>query len=181
LIPTVHSRTPELKSLQICDFSYIGIHRVCCAVSVKEEEIPVTGLSIEDFAITETLVDEYGNVLSKAKIAPDRIEDQYGGIGFWERSVSSSKIDLVFLIDKTGSMTSQIESIKSELKEFVNRLEADACDFRAVVLQFEASSLEEPGKNHRTIHFMELWKDTNFFSLSRKSKRRRMAHKHFEL
>jgi hypothetical protein len=126
-------------------------------------------------------VDEYGNVLSKAKIAPDRIEDQYGGIGFWERSVSSSKIDLLFLIDKTGSMTSQIQSIKSELKEFVNRLEADACDFRAVVLQFEASSLEEPGKNHRTIHFMELWKDTNFFSLSRKSKRRRMAHKHFEL
>ncbi|MFA6976687.1 MAG: VWA domain-containing protein, partial [Mesotoga sp.] len=120
LITTVHSRTLELKSWQIWDFSYNGIHEVCCAVSVKDGEIPVTGLSIEDFTITETLVDEYGNVLSKAEIAPEQREDQFGGIGFWERSVSSSKIDLVFLIDATGSMADQIESIKSELKEFVN-------------------------------------------------------------
>jgi len=146
LITTVYSRTLELKSWQIWDFSYNGIHEVCCAVSVKDGEIPVTGLSIEDFTITETLVDEYGNVLSKAEIAPEQREDQFGGIGFWERSVSSSKIDLVFLIDATGSMADQIESIKSELKEFVNRLEEDASDFRVAVLRFEASSLEEPGR-----------------------------------
>ncbi|AFK06622.1 von Willebrand factor type A-like protein [Mesotoga prima MesG1.Ag.4.2] len=146
LITTVYSKTLELKSWQIWDFSYNGIHGVCCAVSVKNGEIPVTGLSFEDFTITETLVDEYGNVLSKAEIAPEQREDQFGGIGFWERSVSSSKIDLVFLIDKTGSMADQIESIKSELKEFVNRLEADACDFRVAVLLFEAALLEEPGR-----------------------------------
>ena len=146
LTPTAYSRTLEFKSWQIWDFSYNGIHQVCCSVSAKDGDVPVTGLSIEDFAITETLVDEFGNVLSKAEIAPYQREDQFGGIGFWERSVSSSKIDLVFLIDKTGSMAGQIESIKSELKEFVNRLEDDSCDFRVAVLLFEASSLEEPGR-----------------------------------
>jgi len=72
LTPTAYSRTLELKSWQIWDFSYNGIHEVCCAVSVKDGEIPVTGLSIEDFTITETLVDEYGMSCQRPKLLRSR-------------------------------------------------------------------------------------------------------------
>ena len=72
------------------------------------------GTHFETSTITETSRGRYGEV-SFAKLLRAE-KDQFDGIGFWKDLVSSFKPDLVFLIDKTGSMADQIESVKSELK-----------------------------------------------------------------
>ncbi|MDK2944939.1 MAG: hypothetical protein PWQ24_1654 [Mesotoga sp.] len=84
--------------------------------------------------------------LSSKEVDSSHRQSQFGGEGFWERSVSSSKVDIVFLIDSTGSMGEEIESVKSELRDLVDRLERTRCDFRTAILLFEAQVIEEPGR-----------------------------------
>ena len=58
LITSVYSKTLELKSWQIWDFSYNGIHQVSCSLAVSDGGSPVAGLPVEEFCIRETVFEQ---------------------------------------------------------------------------------------------------------------------------
>ncbi|MEM3406025.1 MAG: vWA domain-containing protein [Nitrososphaerota archaeon] len=109
----------------------------------------VTGLSLNDFSLSEALLDSKGNVIQELPITFVDYEFgeansyyQFYGDGFWERSVTDEKLDIVFLVDMTGSMEDEMPGIHSELHEFVDRLLSEHVDFRMAVVKYEGSTVE---------------------------------------
>ena len=118
---------------------------VWASVSVKgSTDNWVTGLSLNDFKLSEELLDSTGHVIQDRPITFDRTgySCQFDGDGFWERTVTSEKLDIIFLIDMTGSMEKEMAKIHSELHEFVNRLEATHVDFRVAIVKYEESTVK---------------------------------------
>lgn len=118
---------------------------VWASVSVKDStDNWVTGLSLNDFKLSEELLDSTGHVIQERPITFDRTgySCQFDGDGFWERTVTSEKLDIIFLIDMTGSMENEMAKIHSELHEFINRLEATHVDFRVAIVKYEESTVE---------------------------------------
>ena len=93
----------------------------------------VTGLTLEDFTITESIVERTGDTVVAGPNLID-VASQIGDVneraGFWEDTVSDVKMDIVFLVDQTGTMSDYMEDIVSQIRLFVNRLEASHVDFR---------------------------------------------------
>lgn len=75
-----------------------------CSVSVKEGETFVKNLKFEDFLIKEIAYDDKGKILGEKPVSfSDKSYYQFNGPGFWKKSINSDKLDIVFLIDATGS------------------------------------------------------------------------------
>jgi hypothetical protein len=113
------------------------------SVSVKDSKGNwVTGLSLNNFSLSEALINSTGHVIQERLITFDKpgYDCQFEGDGFWERSVTSEKLDIVFLIDMTGSMEEEMPVIHSELHEFVNRLQSEHVDFRIAIVKYEGST-----------------------------------------
>ena len=113
-----------------------------CAVTVKDSDNFVRGLKLEDFKVSETAYDEKGEVITEKPIDFDNMYYQFDGDGFWEKSVNSEKLDIVFLIDNTGSMEKHITSIKEQLHSFLDRLIENGTDFRIVIAGYSVE--DEP-------------------------------------
>jgi len=91
----------------------------------------VTGRTLNDFQLSETLLDADGNVLDGPQaITFDQPDYQFDGPGFWERTVSDEKLDIVFVVDTSGTMSDEMPAIRSELHDFLDRLQANHTDFR---------------------------------------------------
>jgi hypothetical protein len=113
------------------------------SVSVKDSKGNwVTGLSLNDFSLSEALINSTGHVIQERPITFDKpgYDCQFEGDGFWERSVTSEKLDIVFLVDMTGSMEEEMHGIHSELHEFVDRLQSEHVDFRMAVVKYGGST-----------------------------------------
>ncbi len=113
-------------------------NRIHCVITVRSDSLNfVTDLKLQNFVITEFAYDNEGNVLVTRPASFDNPSYQFNGSGFWEESVSSDKLDVVFLIDSTGSMEKHVSDVKEQLRIFVKRLMEYHTDFRMVVAKFE--------------------------------------------
>lgn len=120
---------------------------VWASVTLKNETGDfIAGRSRDDFILTETLLDADGNVVDEAQIQyrdPPYTFYQFYGPGFWERTVSPEKIDILFIVDGTGTMSDEIAAVRSEMHAFVNRLQTNHVDFRMAAIRDE----QVPGGN----------------------------------
>lgn len=139
----------KVERFKVNDYSlWSGDELVWASVSVRDSAGKfITGLTLNDFQLTEALISPSGAVLQERAITFDEPDYQFEGDGFWERSVNDEKLDIVFLVDSSGSMEDEMPSIHAELHEFVNRLESQHIDFRLAVMKYDwdvvASSLAE--------------------------------------
>lgn len=109
-----------------------------CSVSVKEGETFVRNLKFGDFLIKEIAYDDKGKILGEKPVSfSDKSYYQFNGPGFWEKSINSDKLDIVFLIDGTGSMEKKIPNIVKQLHAFVDRLIKTGTDFRIFIGLYE--------------------------------------------
>lgn len=113
-----------------------------CSVSVKEGETFVKNLKLEDFLIKEIAYDDRGKVLAEKSASFSRPYYQFNGPGFWEKSINADKLDIVFLIDGTGSMEKNMANIVKQLHAFVDRLIQTGTDFRIFIGLYETE--DEP-------------------------------------
>ncbi|ABV33655.1 MULTISPECIES: vWA domain-containing protein [Pseudothermotoga] len=136
------AREISLREFELWDRDGL-VNSIWCSVTVKDGLSFVPDLSLNNFEITETAYDKYGDLIEERPVSFDNIYYQFDGEGFWEKSVNSDKLDIVFLIDCTGSMYERMEEIKEELLKFVDRLRANNTDFRIVVAEYSVE--DEPG------------------------------------
>ncbi len=138
-IPT---SSPEVNRMVLNDHSlWGGNDLVWASVSVKDTSGRwVTGLNSDDFELSEMLLSPSGEVMEQRKITFDQPDYQFEGDGFWERSVTDEKLDIVFLVDSSGSMEAEMPGIHSELNRFVDRLQSEHTDFRLAVMKYDWST-----------------------------------------
>ena len=97
----------------------------------------VTGRTMDDFELTETLLDASGNVVAEPVTIDLSDPDTYfpfDGPSFWERSVTEQKLDIVFIVDTSWTMEGEMPDIRSELHDFVDRLKDEYVDFRLGII-----------------------------------------------
>jgi len=117
--------------LVVNEFSQWDAGLVWASVSVKRSNGNwVTGLTLDDFQLTEAMISPSQEVIEERTITFDEPGYQFHGPGFWERSVTAEKLDIVFVVDSVGSLADEMPGIRSELHEFVNRLQSSHVDFR---------------------------------------------------
>lgn len=116
--------------LIINKYSVWGDQLLCASMSVKDTKGELmTGLELEDFTLIEELLNPSGDVVDTKEVTFHEPDYQFEGKGFWERSVTREKMDIVFAIDGTGSMSEVMPKIRSELHDFVDRLLSQHVDF----------------------------------------------------
>lgn len=141
---TVFTYQVQLRDSDIWNRSELW-NAVWCSVTVKDDSGDfVRSLSLEDFRITERAYGKKGELLEE-KIANfgSHAGYKFNGDGFWEKSVNSDKLDIVFFIDGTGSMTKHIDSIREQLHKFVDRLIKTGTDYRIFISMYETESAPE--------------------------------------
>jgi hypothetical protein len=95
----------------------------------------VRGRTLVDFELTETLLDDQGVVVAgPTPITFDEPDYQFDGPGFWERSITEEKLDIVFIVDGSGTMSEEMPGIRDELHDFVERLKSHHVDFRMAAI-----------------------------------------------
>ena len=115
-----------------------------CTVTVKDNAGNfVRNLKLEDFKITEKAYGRSGELLGEMLVKFDRPDYQFKGRGFWEKSINSDKLDIAFFIDGTGSMEKHIDSIKEQLRNFLNRLIETGTDFRIFISMYDTENEPE--------------------------------------
>ncbi len=93
-----------------------------------------TGRSLADFQVSETLYRADGTEAGTREVTFDEPLYQFGGPGFWERTVTARKVDVVFIVDTSGTMEEELPEVVSELHTFADRLRAGRFDFRMAVI-----------------------------------------------
>ncbi|MDI3495205.1 MAG: hypothetical protein PWQ72_1332, partial [Pseudothermotoga sp.] len=92
------AREISLREFELWDRDGL-VNSIWCSVTVKDGLSFVPDLSLNNFEITETAYDKYGDLIEERPVSFDNIYYQFDGEGFWEKSVNSDKLDIVFLID----------------------------------------------------------------------------------
>jgi hypothetical protein len=110
--------------------------QVWTSVSLKDAAGDwVTGRTIDEFELTETLLGASGGA---GPVTIDLSDPgsyyPFDGPSFWERSVTEQKLDIVFIVDTSGTMEEEMPDIRSELHDFVDRLQEEHVDFRLGII-----------------------------------------------
>lgn len=110
----------------------------------------VTGLSHEDFQVTESIVARADATVLDQHIIDMAafLEDTSSDTGFWEATTGGEPLDIVILSDSTGTMQDYIESVRTQLLAMVSLMTANHVDFRIATVQFDGC---------------ELWSDDRFY------------------
>lgn len=117
---------------------------VRCSVTVEDLfGVYVRGLKVEDFQVVEKAYDGKGNLLAEKPVSfVESSSYRFNGKGFWEKTVNSEKLDIVFFIDGTGSMEKHIKNIRKQIHSFVDRLVEKGTGFRIFIGMHETE--DEP-------------------------------------
>ncbi|MFO7973495.1 MAG: dockerin type I domain-containing protein [Candidatus Hydrogenedentota bacterium] len=119
---------------------YFDNQHCWCAVSVKDGSGEfITGLSLADFELTESIVSPTTGTISGPETIDiaAQIDPEHSEAGFWETSVGGMPLDVVFLVDVTASMEDDMQGIKAQANAFIDRLIANHIDFRMAALAFQ--------------------------------------------
>ena len=113
-----------------------GAELVWASVSLKNAAGNwVLDRTVDDFELYETLLDDKGAVVEgPTLITFDEPAYQFDGPGFWERSITEEKLDIVFIVDVSGTMDDEMPGIRDELHDFVYRLKSHHVDFRMAAI-----------------------------------------------
>jgi len=113
-----------------------GGDQVWASVSLKNAAGDlVWGRTLVDFELYETLLDDHGvEVAGPTPITFDEPSYQFDGPGFWERTITEEKLDIVFIVDGSGTMDDEMPEIRDELHDFVDRLQSHHVDFRMAAI-----------------------------------------------
>jgi len=135
-----------------------GCDQVWASVSLKDAAGNwVLGRTLVDFELTETLLDDQGFVVAgPTPITFDEPLYQFDGPGFWERSITEEKLDIVFIVDVSGTMSEEMPGIRDELHDFVDRLQSHHVDFRMAAICDTSSSASQyiyPSDNNTPFPF----------------------------
>ncbi len=142
LCATILASEIKIRDFEVWNKDHSGWwNAIWCAITVEDPNGNfVTNLQAKDFIITETIYDSNGEEVDTHRAVFNDKFNQFNGSGFWEESVTTDKLDIVFLIDNTGSMKKYIDNIKKQLKDFLARLYQNNTDFRIVIAEYETSN-----------------------------------------
>lgn len=108
------------------------------AVTVRDASgNSIPGLSLDDFTLTESIINAEGEPLTEPHPISFAKERDWQPQYFWEESLSRQKIDVVFLVERRGTMRDEINAILEEALDFVDRLVASHLDFRVAAVNIE--------------------------------------------
>lgn len=102
-------------------------------VSVNEGNVPISSLEEANFSLVETIKDSVDDVRTVVKdetfkvYAPDSIE-------------ISRPVDIVFLMDNSGSMGDEQAQVAANVESFVNKLDSLGFDYRLALCRFGQST-----------------------------------------
>ncbi len=120
-----------------CDFQQSEFFWASATVR-DDGGLPITGLQLDDFTLTEAITTLDGEAVSEPREISIALEKEHDWEPqwFWERTVSDEKLDIVFLVDRRGTMSDAMPDIRSEVWAFVDRLTASYVDFRVAGIGF---------------------------------------------
>lgn len=97
---------------------------------------PVTGLGLDDFGVSEAMVERAsGQAVGEGTIdLPAQVADDWTEAGLFEKSLGPGKLDIVLIMDGTGSMSDFTAGIIDQLHRLVDMLQAGHHDFRMAML-----------------------------------------------
>ncbi len=99
----------------------------------------ISGLKLEDVQVSESIVSNTEGRIAGPyviDIAAQKNEKFTQEAGLRERSVSAEKMDIVFLIDGSGSMSNAMPGIEQEIQYLIDRLLEANVDFRMAMVTF---------------------------------------------
>ncbi len=107
-------------------------------------DVQIDSVSVEDFPEVEVkfhaLVEETSQIVTALKSGNVYISED--GELVWDFELSkdmeggTNEADIVFVLDTTGSMTDEIESVKDNIVEFTDSLDVNGIDFRLAMVTF---------------------------------------------
>ncbi len=120
-----------------CDFQQSEIFWASATVR-DDSGVSITGLQLSDFTLTEAISTLDGEAVSEPREISIALEKEHDWEPqwFWEQTVSDEKLDIVFLVDRRGTMSDAMPEIRSEVWAFINRLKASYVDFRVAGIGF---------------------------------------------
>jgi hypothetical protein len=120
-----------------CDFQQSEVFWASATVR-GDDGLPITGLQLEDFTLTEAITTLDGEAVSEPREISIALEKEHDWEPqwFWERTVSDEKLDIVLLVDRRGTMSDAMPGIRSEVWAFIDRLKASYVDFRVAGVGF---------------------------------------------
>ena len=98
-----------------------------------------SGLKLEDVQVSESIVSNTEGRIAGPyviDIAAQKNEESTQEAGLRERSVSAEKMDIVFLIDGSGTMSNAMPGIEQEIQDLIDRLLEANIDFRMAMILF---------------------------------------------
>lgn len=98
---------------------------------------PVTGMDLSQVTLRESLVDAVTGAQITTPAEVGLAANSYYSTGLWEKTVGETKLDITFMVDRTGSMDPAMPAIRSEVHEFIDALIANHVDFRVSAVSFE--------------------------------------------
>ncbi|MBN1772253.1 MAG: VWA domain-containing protein [Deltaproteobacteria bacterium] len=104
-----------------------------CSVTVRDADgAPITGLTRDAFHLIEEAAG-----LGRAEVTLGSTERYFEEPGFWERSVTDERVDLVFLIDDSFTMDETLTQLRLELHALLDGLLSRRTDFRLGFVQYD--------------------------------------------
>lgn len=100
----------------------------------------VSGLKLEDVQVSESIVSNTEGRIAGPyviDIAAQKEDEDTQDAGLREYSVSAEKMDIVFLIDGSGTMSNAMPGIEQEIQRFIDRLLEANIDFRMAMILFD--------------------------------------------
>ncbi len=116
----------------------------CAATLSDARGDPVGQRTSADFTLTESAVSPGADVLDSRPASFDKPDYQFHGPGFWAREVTTQKLDLLLVLDGTGSMEPFRDGIVSELHQLLARLSDDHVDYRIALVELEDYGIDRP-------------------------------------
>lgn len=116
----------EQKRLVLEGCSHWEQGHLWCGVRVFDpQQKPVTGLGVNAFALTEAVPGQDARTVTF-----DSKERAFEDPGFYERSVTADKIDIIFALDISMTMEDFVVPLKPELGKILDALYQKRADFR---------------------------------------------------
>jgi len=134
LLPTTPYERPRIH---VREAGYLGprfnYNHLYCLLSVEDLAGNwAAGLPIDKFRFTEQLVWKAdGSVQGEAQIdLPAQMADPWQEAGLFEKSRTPEKMDIVFIMDVTGSMNEEAPGAREQMHRLVDLLVENHVDFR---------------------------------------------------
>ncbi len=107
-------------------------HLWCAARVFDADQKPVTGLGQNAFALTESVPGQDARTVTF-----DSKERAFEDPGFYERSVTADKVDIIFAIDISRTMEDFVAPLKPELGKILDALYQRRADFRVGFILYD--------------------------------------------